>query len=309
MKWFQTATLSLALLVTAGCVSTSNQQAEWVLPPMVEALQPSLQQEVQIARLSQLLGRTDLPNETRAKILYERGNYYDSVGLRNLARLDYEQSLAIYPAQADLFNLLGVYFTEKRNFDAAYDAFDSALELAPNNSYAARNRAIALYYGGRFDLALEEMQQQYDQDSSDPFSALWLYIIKSKVSPEMAKQELEQSYQNRNDKWGWIMVALTLGELSEKQAFKAIVESTRDKVVLAQHLTEAYFYLGKRYQEGDSERDIAKAISFYRLAISFNVFEYVEHRYAILELTNIYEDLQAQVIARAKAQQAANRLD
>ncbi len=306
MKWFQTATLSLALLVTAGCASTSNHQAEWVLPPMVEALQPSLQQEVQIARLSQLLGRTDLPNETRAKILYERGNYYDSVGLRNLARLDYEQSLAIYPAQADLFNLLGVYFTEKRNFDAAYDAFDSALELAPDNSYAARNRAIALYYGGRFDLALEEMQQHYNQDSSDPFSALWLYIIKSEITPEIARQELEQSYQNRNDKWGWIMVAITLGEISEKQAFKAIVESTRDKVVLAQHLTEAYFYLGKRYQQSDSEQDIAKAISFYRLAISFNVFEYVEHRYAILELTNIYEDLQAQVIARAKAQQAAN---
>jgi len=306
VKWFQTATLSLALLVTAGCASTSNHQAEWVLPPMVEALQPSLQQEVQIARLSQLLGRTDLPNETRAKILYERGNYYDSVGLRNLARLDYEQSLAIYPAQADLFNLLGVYFTEKRNFDAAYDAFDSALELAPDNSYAARNRAIALYYGGRFDLALEEMQQHYNQDSSDPFSALWLYIIKSEITPEIARQELEQSYQNRNDKWGWIMVAITLGEISEKQAFKAIVESTRDKVVLAQHLTEAYFYLGKRYQQSDSEQDIAKAISFYRLAISFNVFEYVEHRYAILELTNIYEDLQAQVIARAKAQQAAN---
>ncbi|MDC5815418.1 lipoprotein NlpI [Vibrio europaeus] len=305
MKWFQTATLSLALLVTAGCASTSKQ-AEWVLPPMVEALQPSLQQEVQIARLSQLLGRTDLPNETRAKILYERGNYYDSVGLRNLARLDYEQSLAIYPAQADLFNLLGVYFTEKRNFDAAYDAFDSALELAPDNSYAARNRAIALYYGGRFDLALEEMQQHYNQEPSDPFSALWLYIIKSEISPDIARQELEQSYQNRNDKWGWIMVAITLGEISEKQAFKAIVESTRDKVVLAQHLTEAYFYLGKRYQESDSEQDIAKAISFYRLAISFNVFEYVEHRYAILELTNIYEDLQAQVIARAKAQRAAN---
>lgn len=306
MKWFQTATLSLALLVTGGCASISNQQAEWVLPPMVEALQPSLQQEVQIARLSQLLGRADLPEETRAKILYERGNYYDSVGLRNLARLDYEQSLAIYPAQADLFNLLGVYFTEKRNFDAAYDAFDSALELAPDNSYAARNRAIALYYGDRIYLALEEMQKQYDQDPSDPFSALWLYIIKSKVDPVLARSELEQRYQNRSDRWGWIMVAITLGEVSEKQAFKAIVDNTRDRVELAQHLTEAYFYLGKRYQASQSEQDIAKSISFYRLAISFNVFEYVEHRYAILELTRIYEDLQAQVIARAKAQQAAN---
>lgn len=305
MKWFQTATISLALLVTAGCASTSNQQAEWVLPPMVEALQPSLQQEVQIARLSQLLARTDLPNETRAKMLYERGNHYDKVGLRNLARLDYEQSLAIYPAQADLFNLLGVYFTEKRNFDAAYDAFDSALELAPDNGYAARNRAIALYYGGRYELALEEMQRHYEQDTGDPFAALWLYIIKSELEPQQARAELEHSYQNRNDRWGWVMVAITLGEISEKEAFKIIVESTRDKVVLAQHLTEAYFYLGKRYQESNSEQDIAKAISFYRLAISFNVFEYVEHRYAIIELTNIYEALQAQVIAKAKAEQSA----
>lgn len=303
MKWFRTASISLALLVTAGCASTSNDSAQWLYPPMAVPLQASVQQEVQIARLSQLLTRPDLSNDVRAKMLYERGNYYDSVGLRDLARLDYNQSLALNPAQPDLFNLLGVYFTQVGEFDAAYDAFDSTLELAPDNTYAARNRAIALYYGDRIDLALEDIQKHYDQDPSDPFRALWLYIVKHEKEPELARQELEQSYQNRDEQWGWVLVAITLGDVTEEQAFKAILAGTRDNTVLAQRLTEAYFYLGKRYQ---AEGDFASAISLYKLAISFNVFEYVEHRYSFLELSRIYNQVKAEHLAKAKQAQANN---
>lgn len=301
MKWFQTATLSLALLVTAGCATTSNDTAQWLYPPMAVPLQASVQQEVQIARLSQLLQRPDLANDVRAKMLYERGNYYDSVGLRDLARLDYNQSLALNPAQPDLFNLLGVYFTQVGEFDAAYDAFDSTLELAPSNSYAARNRAIALYYGDRIDLALEDMQKHYDEDPNDPFRALWLYIVKSEKDASAARQELEQSYQARDEQWGWVLVAITLGDISEEQAFKAILAGTRDNTVLAQRLTEAYFYLGKRYQ---TQGDFANAISLYKLAISFNVFEYVEHRYSFLELSRIYNQVKAEHLAKAKQAKA-----
>ena len=297
MKWFQTATLSLAFLVTAGCASHSQQEAEWLYPPMAVPLQASAQQEVQIARLSQLLQRPDLTKEVRAKMLYERGSYYDSVGLRDLARLDYNQSLSLNPAQPDLFNLLGVYFTQMGEFDAAYDAFDSTLELDPSNSYAERNRAIALYYGDRIDLALEDMQKHFDQEPSDPFRALWLYLIQLEKDPEIARQALTQRYQARDEQWGWVLVAITLGDVTEQQAFKAILAGTRDNTLLAQRLTEAYFYLGKRYQ---SEGDFASAISLYKLAISFNVYEYVEHRYSFLELTRIFNEVKQQQIAKAK---------
>jgi len=305
VKWFQTASLSLALLITAGCASTSSNDAQWLYPPMAVPLQASVQQEVQIARLSQLLQRPDLSNDIRAKMLFERGNYYDSVGLRDLARLDYNQSLALNPAQPDLFNLLGVYFTQVGEFDAAYDAFDSTLELAPDNSYAARNRAIALYYGDRIDLALEDMQKHYLEDPSDPFRALWRYIIKMEKEPQIARQELIDSYQSRDEQWGWVLVAITLGDVTEDQAFKAILAGTRDNTVLAQRLTEAYFYLGKRYQ---TEGDYASAISLYKLAISFNVFEYVEHRYSFLELNRIYNQVKAEHLAKnkEKAMQAKN---
>ena len=51
------------------------------------------------------------------------------------------------------------------------------------------------------------------------------------------------------------------------------------------------------------EGDIADAISLYKLAISFNVYEYVEHRYSFLELAQIYDQLQQEQLAKLKAEQ------
>ncbi|MEF1336550.1 lipoprotein NlpI, partial [Vibrio rotiferianus] len=48
--------------------------------------------------------------------------------------------------------------------------------------------------------------------------------------------------------------------------------------------------------------DVADAISLYKLAISFNVYEYVEHRYSFVELTQIYEKLQQERLAKIKAE-------
>ncbi len=48
----------------------------------------------------------------------------------------------------EVFNYLGIYLTQAGNFDAAYEAFDSVLELDPTYNYAHLNRGIALYYGG-----------------------------------------------------------------------------------------------------------------------------------------------------------------
>jgi lipoprotein NlpI len=296
VKWFRAASLSL-LVALGGCASNAQNESQWLYPPMARALQPSVQQQVQIARLTQLLQRPDLADEVRAKMFYERGNVYDSVGLRDLARLDYNQSLSLNPAQPDLFNLLGVYFTQAGEFDAAYDAFDSTLELAPENSYAWRNRAIALYYGDRIELALEDIQQHYDEDPSDPFRALWLYIIKAEKEPQLAYQQLMDQYQQRDEQWGWVLVAITLGDVTEEQAFKAILAGSRDNTLLAQRLTEAYFYLGKRYQ---ATGDFVSAISLYQLAISFNVYDYVEHRYSFLELNRIYQQVKAEQVAKAK---------
>ncbi|GEA61665.1 lipoprotein NlpI [Vibrio comitans] len=290
MKWFSVLIAGVVLMVS-GCSSIGGQSQKWAPPPMAVPLQPSIQQEVQIARTTQLLLRSDINDQERAELHFQRGVYYDSLGLRELARYDFNQSLSINPAQPDIFNLLGVYFTQVGQYDAAYEAFDSTLELDPNNQYAERNRAIALYYGDRVDLALEEMTRHYNDDPSDPFRAIWLYIIETESNPQQALDKLTQSYANRNQEWAWVLVGLMLDEVPEDDAFMEIAAGAKDNLTLAQRLTEAYFYLAKRHQ---LQGEYAEAVSLYKLSLSLNVYEYVEHRYAFLELGKIFSDIRAE---------------
>lgn len=54
-------------------------------------LQPTLQQEVILARMEQILASRALSDDERAQLLYERGVLYDSLGLRALARNDFHK--------------------------------------------------------------------------------------------------------------------------------------------------------------------------------------------------------------------------
>ncbi|MBY6197190.1 lipoprotein NlpI [Vibrio hangzhouensis] len=300
MKLFRILGLSIVVAVTGCASNSSTQEEQWLNPPMAVPLQANVQYEVQVARLTQLLQRSDLENDVRAKMHFERGSYYNSLGLRDLAQLDFNQSLQLNPAQPVVFNQVGQYFTQIGDFDSAYEAFDSSLELDPANSYALRNRSIALYYGDRIPLAIEGMTRYYQESPSDPYRALWLYIISREAGPIDAAIALEKRYQGRNNDWGWILVALMLDKVTEEQAFKAILASSRDNNVLAERLTEVYFYLAKRHQ---IEGDYPTAVSLYKLAIAQNVYDYAEHKYAFLELTKIFEIVRAEQAEKAKQEQ------
>lgn len=284
MKRIRTAILSVFLLaLVSGCAS----QNQWLYPPMAIPLQVSAKKEVQIAQLTQLIQRRNLDDKVRAKMLYERGSFYDSVGLRLLARLDFDQSLALDPAQSDVYNLLGVNFTEEQQFDDAYEAFDSAIELDPKNLFAIRNRAIALYYGGRYELALEDLQTLTKDGEADPFISLWRYIIQYEIDPVLAKKTLTESYASKRPGWGWFLVGVMLNKVTNEQALKAIVTTSADNVVLAERLTETYFYIAKRYQ---LMGDLKSAYTLYKIVLSSNVYDYIEHKYAYIELDRIKKE-------------------
>ncbi|HCH00689.1 MAG TPA: lipoprotein NlpI [Vibrio sp.] len=297
VKWFSL----IAAFFLMGCANQGNSSNSWAYPPMAIPLQPSIQQEVQIARLNQLLTRKDVSQNVRAQMFAERGRFLDSVGLADLARLDYERSLKLNPAQSEVFNVLGVYFTQMSDYDSAFDAFDSSLELDPNNQYAERNRAIALYYAGRNPLALQDMTSNYQKDTSDPYRALWLYYIQREDNEEQATADLKQRYQQKDEQWGWDLVGMTLGELSENEVLESVAMTTQNNVELAQKLTEVYFYLAKNYQY---KGDYSNAIALYKLSISLNVYEFSEHRYAFLELGRIFKSIQAE---RAEEAQKDNQ--
>ncbi|GAL06042.1 lipoprotein nlpI precursor [Photobacterium aphoticum] len=266
----------------AGC---SSSQPQWAQPPMAVPFQPTIQEQIQLARIDQLLRRNDLHDDTLAQMYYERGLLHDSLGLRDLARLDFNQSLSFKPDQPDVFNILGVYFTQSAHFDAAYEAFDSSLELNVHHPFAQRNRGIALYYGGRYDLAFEDLNAHYQQNINDPYRVIWLYLVELEQDPVKAQEKLRLRYDNSDKQdWGWQIVRWYLNDITETQFLNQIALDSEDNALLAERLTEAYFYMGKLYFHN---KDYGTALMLYKLALAGNVYEFVEHRFALLELSRL----------------------
>jgi len=274
LRWCIVATA----ISLAGCSNSNWRKNEVLAVP----LQPTLQQEVILARMEQILASRALTDDERAQLLYERGVLYDSLGLRALARNDFSQALSIRPDMPEVFNYLGIYLTQAGNFDAAYEAFDSVLELDPTYNYAHLNRGIALYYGGRYRLAQDDLLAFYQDDPNDPFRSLWLYLTEREMDKDQAKVALKQRYDKAaKDQWGWNIVEFYLGDISEKTLMERLKADATDNTSLAEHLSETNFYLGKYYLSL-GEKDNAEAL--FKLAVANNVNNFVEHRYALLEL-------------------------
>ncbi|WP_409310278.1 lipoprotein NlpI [Pectobacterium sp. B1J-3] len=278
MKPFLRGCYVATALMLAGCSNTDwRKDAVLAIP-----LQPTLQQEVILARMEQIFASRALTDDERAQLLYERGVLYDSLGLRALARNDFSQALTIRPDMPEVFNYLGIYLTQAGNFDAAYEAFDSVLELDPTYNYARLNRGIALYYGGRYLLAQDDLLAFYRDDPNDPFRSLWLYLVEREINPETAKVALSKRYNEaQKGPWGWKIVEFYLGSISEKTLMQRLQEEATDNTSLAEHLSETDFYLGKHYL---SLGDKNTALALFKLTVANNVHNFVEHRYALLEL-------------------------
>ncbi|PSJ44926.1 lipoprotein NlpI [Zobellella endophytica] len=263
----------------AGCSAPQVVTPTLVLPvPM----QVSYESELGIARLGQLLNSPQLTPEQRAELFFQRGVVFDRVGLRAMARLDFNRALRERPDFADAYNLNGVYLTQNQEFDEAYEAFDSALELAPDYAYANLNRGIALYYGGRPGLAARDLKTFLDEDPSDPYRLLWWYLALEQSDPEQARDRLiAHQQQFGTDEWAWDIVNVYLGKVTDEQLLNRIAEESADNQELAERLCEAYFYLAKQAQRNEQPE---QAAVYFKLALATNIYDFVEHRYSLLEL-------------------------
>jgi lipoprotein NlpI len=275
--------LLLVLLTLSGCAITQpSSSAAWLTP---EPLAVPYRTELAIARLTEILNRAELSEEQSARLYYDRGVMYDSAGLRSLARLDFMRALRLKPDMADAYNFVGIHYTLSGDFDQAYEAFDSVLELAPDYEYAYLNRGIALYYAGRADLAVPDFTKFLQRQPSDPYRVVWLYLAELDLSVPAARARLTTHFSAlAADDWATNIPRFYLGEISEQQLLNSIVDGLSSPRVLAERLCEVYFYLAKWHE---AKQQPEQAIEYYKKALATNVYEFVEHRYARLEMARL----------------------
>ena len=77
--------------------------------------------------------------------------------------------------------------------------------------------------------------------------------------------------------------------MSQKTFIALLADNVNSNKALTERLCEAYFYLGKYSQ---IQGDVNAAINFFKLTLSTNVYEFVEHRYAKLELDLMRQKIQ-----------------
>lgn len=270
-----------------GCASSEQARGSSSIAVMnniviAEPLAVNFKSEVAIARLSEVINRAQITDEQRAQLFYDRGVRYDSVGLRSLARFDFSQALQLKPNLIDAYNFLGIHYTQLQEFSQAYEKFDSALDLAPEHEYAYLNRGIALYYGSRPELASLDFKAFHNKQLGDPYRLLWLYLTEYDIDPIAAKLNLQSRAQQVNENtWAKQVIYLYLGDITQAQFINNLTYNVSSNKELTERLCEAYFYLGKYNQ---TLGYIGSAANFFKLALSTNVYEFVEHRYAKLEL-------------------------
>jgi lipoprotein NlpI len=282
--WLFSRVAPLALLATllGGCASQPSAKVGWLIP---EPQAVSYRTELAIARLSEILYRAELSEEQSAQLYYDRGVMYDSVGLRSLARLDFMRALRLKPDMADAYNFIGIHHTVNGDFNSAYEAFDSVLELAPEHEFAYLNRGIALYYAGKSELAITDFARFLQLKPNDAYRVIWLYLARIDVSAEQATTALKQDLlQLDQADWSTNIVRFLAGSITEQALLDSVSQNLSSSQLLTERLCEVYFYLAKWH---DSNNRPEQALSYYKLVLATNVYEFVEHRYARLEMSRL----------------------
>lgn len=268
-------------MALSGCALSplESQQLDAIKVAPVPA---SYKEEVTLAKLTDILSSMELTPEQRARFLYDRGVSYDRLGMRILSRIDFIQALKLQPNLADAYNFLGIYYTQENEYESAYEAFDAVLELSPDYDYAYLNRGISLYYGQRTELALLDMRTFYNLDKSDGYRVLWLYLVERENDEKAAIAKMaDHRIKLNSDTWSSALVDYYLGLKSEAAVFALAKKGLKQPDEYAERLCEAYFYMAKRAQQLGNH---TQAATYFKLALATNVYDFVEHRYARLEL-------------------------
>lgn len=277
---------------------TAKQEVNHSIP-LALAVQVRYEDEVTLLRITQILSeKKDLTDNERARLFYERGIIYDRMGLSAHSRYDFTQAINIDPTFAEPYNLLGVYLLLVQEFDEAFDAFDSALELSDDMQYSHLHRAIGLYLAKRYELATRDIEIFYALDKTDPYRVLWRYIINSQLDMAKSLDDLIAVQPLAKDqRFAWGIVDVIAERQTEGQLLENISRGITSNVELAQRLCEAYFYLGHWHKMSGN---LKKAVYYFKLSVATNVHDFVEYKYSLMELASIQIMLQKKMASKDK---------
>ncbi|MDP8262861.1 MAG: tetratricopeptide repeat protein [Candidatus Ancaeobacter aquaticus] len=112
-----------------------------------------------------------------AEAFFNLGVLYQNRGDTVNALREYQKAVALYPRDAELYYNIGLIHLGNGNYEVAEDAFYEALFIDPDMNNARYHCADALRLQGKYDEALEEVQEMLDRDPNTADTYLLMGII------------------------------------------------------------------------------------------------------------------------------------
>ena len=246
--------------------------------------------QANIIKLSEYLDEKAVTDNDKARIFYTLGVSYDRLNMEVMARTMFMNALMQKSNYSDPYNFIGIYMASDGRLADALEAFDSALELDAKNSYVYFNRGIVLYYANKFSQARDDLLAFYEKFKEDPYILLWLYLDERQMFDEYtARQNLRDrfskvGFSKQKELWGFEIIKYYLNDISERAFIEGIRATGADQDAMAEHLCEAYFYMGKQAQAKGNDK---LAYDYFHLAAATQLYGFLECRYALHEIRRI----------------------
>ena len=125
----------------------------------------------------------------------------------------------------------------------------------------------------------------YEADTKRPLSCTLALFERTKIKTTRAHANLvERAKGLSKDFWGTNIVQYYLGNISVGELQERATKFAENSQQYAEILTETYFYLAKQKL---NLGQIDEAAALFKLAIANQVYNFVEYRFAVLELMKL----------------------
>jgi lipoprotein NlpI len=220
-------------------------------------------------------------NPQYAHVFSSRGNAWRDKKDYDRAIADYNEAIRLNPQNADLFMLRGITWDLKKDHDRVIADYSEAIRLDPRHAIAFKWRGLMHFYQGQFTPAAADLAQS-QQLRAYPYTALWLYLTRSRGGVSNAGSELAANTKGIKPEWPAPVVALYLGKSNPDAVTKATAHT--DPTTHKEQLCEANFYVGEWHLlKGEKER----ARSLFSKAESGCPPDSAEYHGAVAELERL----------------------